>query len=354
MLDGILLVDKPGGITSAGVVREVKRAHRLKSIGHLGTLDPMATGLLPLCIGAGTKIAQFLGAERKNWHRQLAFLGKRPVIDGILAESGKLVEGGMHRAWPRVELGIVASRRLIDRFRIGRQLVPEPIEVDALASFHQPVDVGPAEIEMPQQRALQDFVPWPDAGQRRIDDDPFGDAVGILRGERIADHVADVVRHEIGLLDVELVHHHGDVDALRFLVVAAGRLGRETHPAQVGNDDSVVLVKRLGERRPHVAGVGKAVQEHDRRSVAADADMQRGAVHRDALDLEIRRKRHDGGKSRRCAEHHRDHQDGSQQRISQSNRRYATRRRPESAHAQPFTLCTDEYSCRRNGQAESS
>jgi tRNA pseudouridine55 synthase len=66
-LDGILLVDKPGGITSAGVVRDVKRAHRLKSIGHLGTLDPMATGLLPLCIGAGTKIAQFLGAERKSY-----------------------------------------------------------------------------------------------------------------------------------------------------------------------------------------------------------------------------------------------------------------------------------------------
>ena len=67
MSDGILLVDKPGGITSAGVVREVKRAHRLKSIGHLGTLDPMATGLLPLCIGAGTKIAQFLGAECKAY-----------------------------------------------------------------------------------------------------------------------------------------------------------------------------------------------------------------------------------------------------------------------------------------------
>lgn len=65
--DGILLVDKPGGITSAGVVRDVKRAHRLKSIGHLGTLDPMATGLLPLCVAGGTKIAQFLGAESKAY-----------------------------------------------------------------------------------------------------------------------------------------------------------------------------------------------------------------------------------------------------------------------------------------------
>lgn len=67
MSDGIVLVDKPGGITSAGVVRAVKHAHRVKSIGHLGTLDPMATGLLPLCVGSGTKIAQFLGAERKAY-----------------------------------------------------------------------------------------------------------------------------------------------------------------------------------------------------------------------------------------------------------------------------------------------
>src|ERR1700730_8820858 len=57
---------------------------------------------------------RFLGAERKNWHRQFAFLGKRPVIDRIPAESGKLVEGGMHGAWPRIELGIMASRSLLD------------------------------------------------------------------------------------------------------------------------------------------------------------------------------------------------------------------------------------------------
>lgn len=67
MADGILLVDKPRGMTSAGVVREIKRTHRLKSVGHLGTLDPLATGLLPLCVGAGTKIAQFLAAERKAY-----------------------------------------------------------------------------------------------------------------------------------------------------------------------------------------------------------------------------------------------------------------------------------------------
>ena len=67
MPDGILLVDKPGGCTSTDVVRAIKRRHHPASLGHLGTLDPMATGLLPLCIDGGTRIAQFLGAESKAY-----------------------------------------------------------------------------------------------------------------------------------------------------------------------------------------------------------------------------------------------------------------------------------------------
>lgn len=66
-LNGVLLVDKPEGPTSAEVVRIVKRELQVDKIGHLGTLDPFASGLLPLCVGAGTKIAQFLMAERKAY-----------------------------------------------------------------------------------------------------------------------------------------------------------------------------------------------------------------------------------------------------------------------------------------------
>lgn len=65
-MDGILLVDKPEGITSAEVVRRVKRRLRAKT-GHLGTLDPFASGLLPLCLGAGTKIAPFLNEADKAY-----------------------------------------------------------------------------------------------------------------------------------------------------------------------------------------------------------------------------------------------------------------------------------------------
>ena len=63
-MDGLLLVDKPVGVTSADVVRRVKRHWRGRT-GHLGTLDPFASGLLPICVGEGTKLAQFLNGADK-------------------------------------------------------------------------------------------------------------------------------------------------------------------------------------------------------------------------------------------------------------------------------------------------
>ena len=65
--DGLLLIDKPAGITSFEVVRRARRALEVKKVGHLGTLDPFATGLLPLALGEATKLAQFLLEETKTY-----------------------------------------------------------------------------------------------------------------------------------------------------------------------------------------------------------------------------------------------------------------------------------------------
>jgi tRNA pseudouridine55 synthase len=65
-VDGLLIIDKPEGMTSAEVVRRVKHRLRCKT-GHLGTLDPFATGVLPVCVGDGTKVAQFLNEANKEY-----------------------------------------------------------------------------------------------------------------------------------------------------------------------------------------------------------------------------------------------------------------------------------------------
>jgi tRNA pseudouridine55 synthase len=71
MTSGILLVDKPEGVTSFEVVRRARRALGIRKIGHLGTLDPMATGLLPLCLLEATKLAPYLMPEPKVYRARV-------------------------------------------------------------------------------------------------------------------------------------------------------------------------------------------------------------------------------------------------------------------------------------------
>lgn len=65
--EGILLVDKPQGITSHDVVSRMRRIFRIKKVGHAGTLDPMATGLLLIMIGKATKVSQYLMSSDKDY-----------------------------------------------------------------------------------------------------------------------------------------------------------------------------------------------------------------------------------------------------------------------------------------------
>lgn len=75
-VDGILLLDKPGGITSNAALQRVKRHYRAAKAGHTGSLDPIATGLLPICFGQATKLSGFLLDADKRY-RATARLGMR-------------------------------------------------------------------------------------------------------------------------------------------------------------------------------------------------------------------------------------------------------------------------------------
>ena len=66
-MNGVLIVDKPLGPTSHDVVARVRRAIGISRIGHTGTLDPLATGVLPLVVGRATRLAQFLSADDKEY-----------------------------------------------------------------------------------------------------------------------------------------------------------------------------------------------------------------------------------------------------------------------------------------------
>ena len=70
-MDGVLLVHKPAGMTSHDVVNRIRKIFHTKKVGHCGTLDPEATGVLVLCIGKATKVLQFLMSETKEYQATL-------------------------------------------------------------------------------------------------------------------------------------------------------------------------------------------------------------------------------------------------------------------------------------------
>lgn len=80
--EGVLLIDKPSGLTSHDVVDKVRRKLKMKRIGHAGTLDPMATGLLILLVGKATKLSQYLMSLGKTYEGTITLGETTNTFDG--------------------------------------------------------------------------------------------------------------------------------------------------------------------------------------------------------------------------------------------------------------------------------
>ena len=141
--DGLLLVDKPAGISSHAVVARVRRAMGLRRIGHAGTLDPFATGLLVLLINRATRLAPFLDAEPKVYQARVRF-GTRTTTDDIegdvIAEAPPPEQAVVDRAIasltghllqmpPAFSAKQVGGTRAYVAARRGKPLTLEPVGV---------------------------------------------------------------------------------------------------------------------------------------------------------------------------------------------------------------------------------
>jgi tRNA pseudouridine55 synthase len=156
-MEGLLLIDKPGGVTSHDVVDVVRRRSATRKVGHAGTLDPMATGLLLVGVGRATRLLRFLGDLPKTYEGTLRLgietstldadgdvVRESPVDvdeDAVRAQMLTLVGESLQRppAYSAVKVG---GRKLYEAARAGVELEaePRPIRVDAfdLASFASP------------------------------------------------------------------------------------------------------------------------------------------------------------------------------------------------------------------------
>ncbi|AXN31474.1 tRNA pseudouridine(55) synthase TruB [Vibrio coralliilyticus] len=113
-IDGVILLDKPTGISSNDALQKVKRIYFAEKAGHTGALDPLATGMLPICLGEATKFSQFLLDSDKRY-RVIAKLGERTNTSD---SDGEVVETRP------VDVDMTKLEACIDKFRGESDQVP--------------------------------------------------------------------------------------------------------------------------------------------------------------------------------------------------------------------------------------
>src|SRR5436305_12016319 len=117
---------------------------------ELGTTAPVNVRRDEAEIVGHRGVERFLRADRHYRHRQLTSCREQLlVVDRVLRKGAKLLECVVHGPRPRIKGGVVMARRIVDRLRVGRQLIPEAVEIDALAAGDQALLVRAAKIEMP-------------------------------------------------------------------------------------------------------------------------------------------------------------------------------------------------------------
>ena len=97
-IDGILNIDKPYGLTSMDVVRRIKRASGQRRVGHGGTLDPIATGVIPVCLGVATRLMEDVVGGSKSYLASIELGVSTDTYDaeGEVTERVEVDDGARH------------------------------------------------------------------------------------------------------------------------------------------------------------------------------------------------------------------------------------------------------------------
>ncbi len=146
-MNGVLIIDKPAGLTSHDVVNRARRILQQTSVGHLGTLDPLATGVLPLVTGNLTRLAQFYGASGKTYEGVIRFGFATDTYDS---------DGEAQGVDQTVNVSLEQMRALAAQFVGLIEQMPPPFSAKKikgvpaykLARKHQEVALKPVQVEI--------------------------------------------------------------------------------------------------------------------------------------------------------------------------------------------------------------
>ena len=151
-MDGVLVIDKPSGPTSHDVVAHVRRSLGVKRVGHIGTLDPIATGVLPLVVGRATRLASLLSAGRKVYDGSILLGVSTDTYDAtgtVTADARDRLGAGLVKAPDRQAL-----EHAVQAFLGTRPQRPPPfsakkirgVRAYKLARRNQPVAPDPVDV----------------------------------------------------------------------------------------------------------------------------------------------------------------------------------------------------------------
>ena len=146
-ISGVLVIDKPPGLTSHDVVARVRRILNLRQVGHFGTLDPFATGVLPVSVGKATRFAQFYLKSRKSYSGTVRFGHSTDTYDSTGRTTSEERQVALERA---------ALDKLFQEFTGRLMQTPPPfsakhvggVRAYELARQQKPVSLEPVEVEI--------------------------------------------------------------------------------------------------------------------------------------------------------------------------------------------------------------
>src|SRR6266550_8700932 len=211
-MNGVLVIDKPAGLTSHDVVNRVRRIFQQRSVGHLGTLDPSATGVLPLVLGNLTRLAQFYTSAEKIYEGVIRFGFATDTYDAAGEPAGTL---------QNVKVSLEEVRRLGAHFQGVIEQIPPPFSAKKihgvpayrLARKHEEVPLKAVQVEIKEFEILDaegDHASF----RARVASGTYMRSVAHEMGQQLGcgAHLSSLRRIALGEFDLADAHTLDDAD----------------------------------------------------------------------------------------------------------------------------------------------
>ena len=265
MKDGILLIDKEAGVTSRFVDNKVQHLFQTRKVGHLGTLDPFATGLLVLALGKGTKFLPYLGDEEKEYEVRLRLFERTSTGDldgevlerreGEFPEESHIKEMAVRMLGEREQLPPMASavkvggKPLYERFRKGEEVERKPRKIKVFSFDILGIDKDLREISFRTKVSRGTYV--------RVLGEEFASLLGTIG------HLVALRRLSIGAIPLEKarllseIREEDVLDPMPFLSLPKAEIEDEEDFRFVMNGAGITLMRE--EERLLLVKEGKAL-----------------------------------------------------------------------------------------------